>query len=224
MFSPLAHANDWAVISYRIEDPPYHFSALPDLDLDMVDFGPLSGPKSVVLNLLNSSPAVCDRVAECSGGEFRGLRVIRDPRQVLVSGYFHHRDGHPIASENGFVWDALARDRPVLRSMSVEDGLIYEMDHIGGEVLEEQLRPIWGDHRILEVRVEDVNEDRETFLEQLWNHLGVATPPNVSWGQQFSDSGAGEWRQHFTPAATNAFKDRFGDLLVELGYEAGTDW
>ena len=207
------------VVSYEIEDPPYHFSSLPDLDLDMVDFDRLGGSQPVVMNLLNSSPAVYERVVESSGGAFRGLRVIRDPRQVLVSGYFHHRDGHPISSERGFVWDALARDRPLLQSMSVEDGLIYEMDHIGGEVLDRQLRQTWADERVLQVRVEDLNDDQAGFLAELWEHLQIESRPDVSWGQQFSDSGAGEWRQHFSPAVADAFEDRFGGLLAEWGYQ-----
>ena len=34
----------------------------------------------------------------------------------------------------------------------------------------------------------------------------------------------GDWRRHFTPAHTHAVKERWGDLLVRLGYEADTDW
>jgi hypothetical protein len=34
----------------------------------------------------------------------------------------------------------------------------------------------------------------------------------------------GDWRGHFTPAHTRVVKERWGDLLVRLGYETDTDW
>lgn len=34
----------------------------------------------------------------------------------------------------------------------------------------------------------------------------------------------GDWRTYFTPQVTAAFKDRYGDLLVTLGYEKDTAW
>lgn len=223
LFAPLGRSQDMEVISYRIDDPPYHFSRLPDLDLDNVDFARLDGPDDVVLNLLNSSPEVRDRVT-ASTRPFRGLRVVRDPRQVLVSSYFHHRDGHPITSENGFVWDQLGTDRPTLRALDEEDGLIHEMDNIAGSVVGEQLASWWHDPRVLEVRLEDVNQDRDRFLEQLWIHLGVEGLPHVKWGDSFSDSGAGRWQHHFTERVTDEFKRRFNASLVELGYERDDSW
>ena len=34
----------------------------------------------------------------------------------------------------------------------------------------------------------------------------------------------GDWVNHFTPALVDAFKERYGDLVVRLGYEADEDW
>jgi hypothetical protein len=34
----------------------------------------------------------------------------------------------------------------------------------------------------------------------------------------------GNWREHFTEANKAQFKEQAGDLLIELGYEAGDDW
>ncbi len=137
---------------------------------------------------------------------------------MLVSGYFHHVEGHPIESPNGFVWDALARDRPVLRELSVEEGLLYEMDHIGGSVIDEQLDGWWDDERVLEVRVEDVNADRAAFIDRLEEHLGATLEFEPSWSSRFSDSGAGSWQEVFTPRVGEAFDARFGSHLRRLGY------
>lgn len=34
----------------------------------------------------------------------------------------------------------------------------------------------------------------------------------------------GDWRNHFTPRVTDAFKERYGDLLIHLGYERSLNW
>ncbi len=35
---------------------------------------------------------------------------------------------------------------------------------------------------------------------------------------------SGDWRNHFTPRVTEAFKDRYADLLIATGYEHNHDW
>lgn len=35
---------------------------------------------------------------------------------------------------------------------------------------------------------------------------------------------AGDWRNYFTPYVTDAFKERYGDLLIHLGYERSLNW
>ncbi|HWV41591.1 hypothetical protein [Pseudorhodoplanes sp.] len=223
IFAAIAKVQGWKVVTYHVDKPPYHFSSLPDLDLDMVDFTKLSGPEPVVVNLLNSSPAVLDKVAE-TNPNFRGLHVVRDPRQVLISAYFHHRGTHPI-SGSGFVWDKLAIDRPILRALSEEDGILYEMNNITRDVINHMMA--WpGDTRVLEARVEDINQDRPAFLRRLAQHLDLAfdTVPEIDWTQNFSDSGGGHWKEHFTPRIKEDFKRLHGDALIKLGYERNHDW
>lgn len=220
VFVPMAQANGWDIVSYKIDNPPLHFSDLPDLDLMAVDFARLRDPKPAVVNLLNSSPAVFDAVASANPN-FRGLRVIRDPRQVLVSAYFHHRDGHPVNGSTGFVWDKLAIDKPRLAEMLIEDGLLYELDNITGQVIDGQILAWHSDPRVMEIRIEDI--EREGFLRRLSDHLQVELP-TVNWGRTYSDSGAKHWSQHFTPRIKAAFKERYGNALIDLGYERGLDW
>jgi hypothetical protein len=35
---------------------------------------------------------------------------------------------------------------------------------------------------------------------------------------------AGDWRNYFTPRVTEAFKERYGALVIQLGYEASSNW
>jgi hypothetical protein len=222
VFAPLARANGWDVVSYRIDSPPFHFSDLPDLDLQAVDFERLKSSVPAVVNLLNASPAVLGAVVS-TGCEFRGLRVIRDPRQVLVSAYFHHRGGHPVNGSAGFVWDKLGTDKAILRELPVEDGILYELDNITGQVIERQILAWQSDPRVMEIRVEDIATDREGFLRRLSGHLQVSLPA-IDWSRSFSDSGAKHWSEHFTPRVKSAFKERYGDALIRLGYAQDLDW
>ena len=44
-------------------------------------------------------------------------------------------------------------------------------------------------------------------------------------GTSFQRKGqAGDWKNHFTPEITAAYKDVLGEFLIEFGYEGGTDW
>ena len=44
-------------------------------------------------------------------------------------------------------------------------------------------------------------------------------------GSSFQRKGqAGDWKNHFTPEITGAYKRVLGDFLIEFGYEGSTDW
>lgn len=44
-------------------------------------------------------------------------------------------------------------------------------------------------------------------------------------GSSFQRKGqAGDWKNHFTPQITEAYKQVLGDFLIEFGYERSTDW
>ena len=49
--------------------------------------------------------------------------MIRDPRDVVVSGYYSHRHSHPLGS-----WVELAEHRRRLQAVTPEEGLLLEID------------------------------------------------------------------------------------------------
>lgn len=222
VFRQIARDLGFDVVSYAIVNPPFHFSSLPDVDLLALDYERLKAAPAVV-NFLNASPAVLEKL-NAVAPDFVGLRVLRDPRSILVSGYFHHRAGHPIAGPAGFVWEKLGVDRPLLECLSEEEGLIHKMDNISGAVITDQILAWPGDVRVLEWRVEDIAERRGAFVAELTRHLRLKKAPAIDWTRNFSDSGAGHWRDHFTPRVKDALKARFGEALVRLGYESSLDW
>lgn len=221
----------------------------------------------------------------------RGFHVVRDPRDVLVSGYFSHRKTHGTEG-----WPELVEHRARLRSVSKEEGLLAEME-FSASFFEEMRTWDYEQDNVLELKMEEVTADPlrhflriARFLEVLddsptsdsissdsiyrltqrlaslsnrWNHRGrrfmpghlpMFPTPKVQLdklsaeviadivekrtfekltgrkkGQENRNTHLrkgvpGDWANHFTPTHTRAFKDRYNDLLLKLGYVDSPDW
>jgi hypothetical protein len=96
----------------------------------------------------------------------RGFHVIRDPRDMIVSGYFSHRYTHPI---NG--WVALAAHRAELARLSLHDGMLREM-----QFMDQFIRQLaswkYDQPGVLEVRLEDLITDPMAQWCRIVDHLG----------------------------------------------------
>ena len=218
----------------------------------------------------NSEPAMLDALPP-----FRGIHVIRDPRDLVVSAYYSHRNSHRV--DDG--WPALSAHRARLRTLDLSGGLLAEL-----EFSEPVLAAIdaWDYDRpeLLELRLEDLFEDSHRTTVRVARHLGVvdddatgplaaladrlvqpllaarargAPVPMGPWrttpaavgaiararsfeavtGRRPGDADAnahqrkgqaGDWREHFGPEHRGRFAERWGDLLVRLGYEPDDSW
>jgi hypothetical protein len=98
---------------------------------------------------------------------FRGVHVIRDPRDIIVSGYFSHKNSHPV---NHLPHMAAHRER--LRSVSKDEGLLLEMEYAASEM--EDLATWNYDHPdILEIKMEELTaRPYEGFIE-IFDFLGL---------------------------------------------------
>lgn len=209
---------------------------------------------------------------------FKAFHVVRDPRDIIVSAYFSHRNSHP--TEN---LPHLQAHRERLQAASKEDGLLLEMDFSSQEM--DDLRAWDYDHSdILEIRMEELTahpyegfieifeflelmrwesayrmpQKARTFAQTACNRLSWRTPWLAPLRKRISVTGdmllgrvydhrfekktggrskgksnedshyrkgvAGDWANHFSPAHVAAFKERFGDLVVRLGYESDNEW
>ena len=74
---------------YRVENPPFHFSRGEDLDLCNMHFDNL-GVEQTDIVLFGKPSLRSLRIIQQSSDDWKGLRILRDPRQALVSDYFHH--------------------------------------------------------------------------------------------------------------------------------------
>lgn len=164
--------------------------------------------------------------------------VIRDLRDMLVSWYFSLKVSHGL-TEGTKVGDF----RQVLNSLGFEDGLAYLMEHGLGDNANIQLS--WlraGEHVI---RYEDIIADEQGQFRHIFEFCGLKVPDDrrralveansfeKKTGRRKGEEKVeshhrkgirGDWRNHFSPATTARFKEKFGTVLVETGYEKGLDW
>jgi hypothetical protein len=183
---------------------------------------------------------VFDR-SHLGGRPFRGTHLIRDPRDVVVSGYFYHLWTDEL-------WATVPRERFDGRSYREElnrvdrsEGLLLEIGLTGSMQLREMLLWDYQQPEFLELRYEELIADEVAGFTRVFEHYGfspkaieyglgvvqAASFHNVT-GRSVGDVGQhshlrsgkpGEWREHFGPEHLERWNEVAGDALIRLGYE-----
>ena len=170
---------------------------------------------------------------------FRGSHLIRDPRDVVVSGYFYH-------CKTTETWAHIPNERyggrsyqDHLLSLDKDAGLLAEIERCATSDMREMVNWNYQDDRFLEMRYEALIADERTGFRRLFEHYGfkpVAVNRCIDIALSFNIERArattkhvrsgvpGEWRNHFGASHKEAFKRLFGDAALRLGYETNSDW
>ncbi|MEP1145148.1 MAG: FkbM family methyltransferase [Henriciella sp.] len=221
VFKRIAETRNAEIIRYKVENPPYHYSQLDELDLGNIDLSVLDDGEQKVVLFANGSPRSIAAM-DVYKKDWRGIRVIRDPRQVLVSGYFHHKGDHPAAPN--WVWDQLVEDKPILQSLSEEDGILHELESISKQVIEEHILADFSDERVLTIKLEEFSEAPKEHLAKIADFLRLADLQGMNLERTFAYKESRPWQNVFTSKIRKAFKDKYGEALIELGYEKDLFW
>lgn len=172
----------------------------------------------------------------------RGVHLFRDPRDMVVSAYFSHRNSHPIEVD-GVRWVELIRHRINLLKMDKDEGMLAEIE-FSGYFLDHLLCWNLDDPDVLPVRMEDLVADPPAQWRRVLAHWEVldALPDGYldtvlarhsfdrmtggtrNIGEEDEKSHyrkgvAGDWRNHFNEDHLKLFRKRYGDLVERLGYE-----
>ncbi|CTQ48994.1 sulfotransferase [Jannaschia donghaensis] len=182
----------------------------------------------------------------------RILHMIRDPRDVLVSGMRYHltapADGEDFLHSARADLDGLTYQQHLNALPDDTTRLMFEMEEKHAETL--KAMTAWTPRaNTIEVRYEDLMADVEgrAFRDHLRN-LGLPEPEVALGGQIFwdnalfgglADAGARsdrvkahitgtatrDWRSSLPHDVASTYAVRHGDALVQLGYESHpTDW
>jgi hypothetical protein len=178
--------------------------------------------------------------------DFRITRFVRDPRDLIVSGYHYHRRGaepwfrqvSPTAEYWAAINACVPADMPrgvsyaeYLQRISIEDGLIAEIEFRRHHL--ESLRAWADDDRIRLYRYEDIlGNEAATFadlfrfhgLTRLERTAGVAIARLYAADRRSNDGhirdpAPGQWRDVFTPRVRRHFDEHYFDTVKLLGYE-----
>ncbi len=165
---------------------------------------------------------------------YKAFHVIRDPRDIVVSAYYSHRD--------------LPRDdkqeQQKLRKVSLEDGLIltirnqkwqfenmYNWNYDDPNIIEVLFRElinypakIFGDI-FHQWGFDNMNGKIESVIDA--NSFGKLTGRergDEKIGSAMRKGITGDWQLHFTLKCKRIFVELYDDLLIKLGYERNNAW
>jgi hypothetical protein len=170
----------------------------------------------------------------------RRFVVIRDLRDTVVSGYFSLKVSH-----GTFAAGSVSELRADLQRGSLESGLIQTIDQWLG--VNARIQQSWIDAGEPVIRYEDLLENDVEILERVlidecqypiprprlrravetrrFERMSKGRPRGEEDVSAHLRKGvAGDWRNYFTEPVKEAFKERWGALLVSGGYESDLDW
>jgi hypothetical protein len=108
----------------------------------------------------------------------RAFHVIRDPRDIVVSGYFSHLASHPT---DGL--PELAAHREHLQAVPKEEGLVLEMEFSRRSLLD-MAEWDYGRPEILELKLEDLAARPYDGFVRIFQHLELLSDEEPSSGRE----------------------------------------
>jgi len=197
-----------------------------------------NGPRPILLFNQGAGPVPTDP-------SVRGTHIIRDPRDLIASAYLYHlRTKEEWCCKPAPANTDLPADRSYqqhLRGLNQEDGLIYELHHVSGAMIERMLSWDYSDPRFLELRFEEVVGNEVQTFEKVLSWYGVSSEDagNVARYLEFlayrhigkkqgrdpssashigGGSPIGRWKTISSDRVLAAFDERFPNALPALGY------
>lgn len=105
---------------------------------------------------------------------FRGFHITRDPRDLIVSGYFSHLKVHALVDSPEI--GVTAEHRAKLQSLSKEEGIDLEIATIGRIPLQHLYEWDYDDPRIMEVKFEELTKTPYASFERVFGFLEILAP------------------------------------------------
>ncbi|MBX2970756.1 MAG: sulfotransferase domain-containing protein [Cyclobacteriaceae bacterium] len=138
--------------------------------------------------------------------KIKSLHVIRDPRDVIVSAYYSHRNSHPTD-----IWPDLVPHRERLNSLDKNEGLMAEMD-FSQQFFDDM--DSWvpdSSPDILDVKMEDFTLDPYSKWVEIIDFFGFMDSTKVN-----KPSFRGQLRQLFDILKSRMLKQQ-NDSKIEIG-------
>lgn len=173
---------------------------------------------------------------------YKGVHVIRDPRDLIISGCFYHqKSAEPwlhVKKEN---LGGVTYQEKINSYNSLDHQIMFEMENLGLRSIEEMMSWNYANSAFIDVKYEDLVSDENLLLfHKVFTFLGlpgrcipralkIAHANSLFSGNLKNSvhirSGQGrQWERYFRPAHKLRFRELFGDILIKLGYESNNEW
>ncbi|MBI5944982.1 MAG: sulfotransferase domain-containing protein [Chloroflexi bacterium] len=172
----------------------------------------------------------------------RQFVVIRDIRDALVSLYFSLKVSHPVLAASN-----VGDGRKALNELNFEDGFLYLISQRGSAISDIQRTwlPVWQKGDALLIRYEELVADELVTFSKILGYCQMEINPmhvrNVVERNSFEKMTGrhkgeedvtahhrkgivGDWRNYFTDKIKEEVKLRYGQLLIDTGYEKDMNW
>ena len=198
------------------------------------------GASSTFLCLMNADMRYLPVLHRLDNG-FRGFHIVRDPRDVVVSAYYSHLYSHK-------PFEGLEERREQLKAVPKAEGLMLELENRQHE-FRSMLEWDYDQPNVLELRMEDVTTAAAKEIPRVIEFLGLGAadglterrlrdivaahdftvlagrhPGEEDVTSHYRKGVKGDWTNHFGWEHVAYFKERYGELLIRLGYEKNHDW
>lgn len=178
--------------------------------------------------------------------DYRITRFIRDPRDLIISGYFYHLKGSEpwfrMKTPTDKYWAAINGKVPAamkegisysqhLQNLSLEDGLIAEIEFRKYHL--ESMRQWTENSKIKLFKYEDIIGNEEDTFKQMFDFMelpaiekkiGSFLAKKHSVGNKkasekhIRNASSGQWKEHFTEKVSHVFNSQYQDILERYDY------
>jgi len=157
------------------------------------------------------------------------VTVIRDPRDILISGYYSHKKSHPVIEG---MWKDLPVQRSVLLKLNKEEGLLSTIDFLDYQF--NNLKHLYKS-KVTFFMFEDIVDNPHKLVKNILNVWGmkatnikqvvdkftlenlklgkIKTPPFNS--DHYRSGRPGEWKDVLSEKVLNKFHKKYPNLIDE---------
>ncbi len=173
---------------------------------------------------------------------FRGLHIIRDPRDVIISGCFYHQKSrekwlHKRRKNLG----GSTYQEAINNHENLDDKILFEMENLGRKTISDILRWNYSNPLFYEIKYEELILDHDLKLfHDIFLFLGFpgSVIPSLlaiahrnslfgglkKQGKHIRSGKTKQWEIFLKKTHRSRFLEIFGDALIRLGYEKDNKW
>lgn len=173
---------------------------------------------------------------------YKGIHIIRDPRDIIISGTFYHQKSKeswlhiPSVKFGGMTYQ-----EKINSLSSLDEQILFEMEHSSKKTISSILKWNYNNENFFELKYEHLIEDKSMNLfKEIFCFLGFpqATIPiitdiayngslfsgQVSKTDHIRSGKINQYKKYFKNIHAEKFQNLFGDALIMLGYEKNSNW